>query len=80
MSLSQSEVDRFYAFASWMIDSREVDSLADCLREFEAEKAASREAIQEGLADVAAGRTRPIEEFEAELRAEFNLPPRVPAQ
>ena len=32
--------------------------------------------IQEGLADVEAGRTRPAEEFFAELRAKLGLPDR----
>lgn len=34
------------------------------------------EAIRQGLADVDAGRTRPIKDFDREFRAKRGLPPR----
>lgn len=79
MPLRQSEVDHFYHYASWMVENRELDSLDDCLKAFRKEQEAAVEAIKEGLADVNAGRTRPFEEFMAELRSELSRPPQVPA-
>ncbi len=38
---------------------------------------AERVAIQQGIDDMNAGRTRPFEEFDAELRREFDFAPRT---
>ena len=38
---------------------------------------AERVAIQEGIDDMRAGRMRPFEEFDAELRREFGFAPRT---
>jgi len=74
MPLSQSEVDQFSTFASWMIDNRDIESLDDCLKEFRKEQDATVEAIKEGLADVEAGRTQPLDEAMADIRKELGLP------
>jgi predicted DNA-binding antitoxin AbrB/MazE fold protein len=36
---------------------------------------ASVEAIRRGFADLEAGRTKPLEQVEREMRARFNIPP-----
>jgi hypothetical protein len=43
----------------------------------EQEKEETLRAIQQGLADVAAGRTRPFEDFDREFRQKHGLPPRT---
>jgi hypothetical protein len=43
----------------------------------EQEKEETLRAIQQGLADVAAGRTRPFEDFDREFRQKHGLPPRI---
>ena len=42
----------------------------------EEERAETLRAIQQGLADVEAGRTRLLEEFDREFRQKHDLPPR----
>jgi hypothetical protein len=78
MSFTQSELDTFYHFASCRLDEGLVESLPDCIDQWEIEKAESIAAIQEGLEDIAAGRTRPLDEAIAEIRAELGLPQRDP--
>ena len=57
-------------------------TLDDVLIQWEAENQADEErreslqAIREGLDDVAAGRTRPFEEFDREFRGRHGLPQR----
>jgi hypothetical protein len=57
-------------------------TLDEALVYWEAENQSGQEreetlkAIQQGLADVDAGRTRPFEEFDREFRSKHGLPPR----
>jgi hypothetical protein len=44
----------------------------------DAERHATHQAIRQGLDDVAAGRTRPVEEFDREFRGKHGLPPSRP--
>jgi hypothetical protein len=78
MPFTQSELDTFYHFASCRLEEGFVESLSDCVNQWEIEKAETIAAIKEGLEDVAAGRTQPFEEAIAEIRAELGLPQRDP--
>jgi hypothetical protein len=53
------------ALINWEVENQTDEERNDALR-----------AIQEGLADVDAGRTRHFEEFDREFRSKHGLPPR----
>ncbi len=68
-------------------DGQDADSLADALLAdaladdpddlTDAEIAETRAGIRRGLADCTAGRAKPVAEWAAQIRREFNLPTRL---
>jgi hypothetical protein len=77
--LTPSDLRQFYDFALAEINNGGVASLDECLlnwREYQETVAAIREAE----ADIAAGRTKPLEEAFADIRRDLGLPPRRSAQ
>lgn len=80
MPLTQTEIDAFRDFAMEKVNNGGVESLAECLRMWEdhREYEESVAAIREGLEDVAAGRTKPVDEAFADIRRELGLPEQRP--
>lgn len=78
MPLARSELDSFYRFASSRVEEGGVESLPECLKLWRIEREETIAAIKEGLEDVAAGRTQPLDEAIAEIRDELGLPRRDP--
>jgi len=76
--LTQSELNRFHQFARAMVEDGGVESLEECVRMWEEQETLA--ALREAQADIAAGRTKPARQVEAELRAEFGLRPRASAK
>lgn len=76
MSLTTADVDDFRQFALELIDREDVTSLEECVRRWgdRREYNETVEAIREGLADAAAGRSQPVEEAFADIRRELGLP------
>jgi hypothetical protein len=80
MSLTSDELENFHHFAQVRLQSSPPDSLEELVdlwrleRPTPEEQAEVHEAIRQGLADIDAGRGRPVEVVMAELRAKHNLP------
>ena len=64
-----SELEAFRAYIDEAILSNSGISPEQCLKEWRE----TVQAIQEGLADVAAGRTQSLEEFDRQFRTEHNV-------
>jgi len=75
MPLTQRELDDFCEFARSKVKDGTAESLSGCLQAW-CEQAAEVEAIREAQEDIAAGRTKPAAQVEAEIREEFGLRPR----
>ena len=74
---TQDQIDGFYHFASQRIDNGGADlTLDDLLIEWDSKchRGEINAAIQEGLEDIEAGRTRPAHEVAEELRQKYSLP------
>lgn len=80
MSTALDDLAAFQRFAQQKVDSGEVESLDELFDLWRLEhptaeeQAEIHEAIRQGLADIEAGRYRPVEEVMGELRAKFGLP------
>jgi hypothetical protein len=82
MAVTQEQLDEFHRFASKKLSNgggelswEQLIGLWQLENPTAQERAEVNAAIREGLADVEAGRVQPFEEFEAEMREEFNIPP-----
>jgi hypothetical protein len=81
MSVSLDQLDDFHRFAQQRLQAEGAESLEELcdlwrIEHPSADEAAEiDEAIQQGLADIEAGRYRPAEQVMAELRAKYGLPP-----
>lgn len=79
--MTMQQLDEFHRFAADQLRASEVEvSLEECLRRWRRD-CDSREtvaAINESLADIAAGRVKSLDEVDAEIRAEFGFGPYEP--
>lgn len=75
MDDAAAELDAFYSFGRELISRGEVDSFDEVLEAWggESNLGGANEAIREGLADIDAGRTRPLFEAISELRAKHGI-------
>ncbi len=76
---SPTELEAFYSFLGNTLQRGERETpLEAVVRKWRAEREMEQscEAILAGMADIEAGRCRPIEEFDAEFRQRNGLPPR----
>jgi hypothetical protein len=77
---NQKRTDR--QFDDQLTNGGEEMTLDEALIHWEAENQTDQEkedalkAIEQGFSDIAAGRTRPFEEFDREFRSKHGLPPR----
>lgn len=77
---SPTDAEAFYNFLGHAIENGEGKTpLPALVRKWQAEREMEEScaAILEGMADIEAGRCRPIEEFDAEFRQRHGLPPQV---
>ena len=77
MAVTQDELDSFHRFATERLrKSGEELTIDDLVIEWDSVR--NREeinsAIREGLADIDAGRTRPVDQVTEELRRKHNIP------
>lgn len=77
MSVTQNDLDAFHRFATDRLKrSDEKLTIDDLVIEWDSMR--NREhinaAIREGLADIDAGRTRPVDQVTEELRRKHNIP------
>jgi predicted transcriptional regulator len=68
------ELLEFYEFVGQQVADRNVEISPEQAVELWRHRRREIEAIREGLADVEAGRTRPIEEFIEEFRQRHQIP------
>ena len=86
MSVSSDELENFHQFAQVRLQSAPAESLEELVDMWRLEhptpdeQAEIHEAIQQGLADIAAGRYRPADVVMAELRAKYDIGPIQPSQ
>ena len=78
MPLTLNELENFHRFAAGKLENGGVPSLEECLRQwretqFDEETIAS---IRRGLAQADAGLCRPLEEVDADIRAQLGFPVR----
>lgn len=79
MSVTQTDLDHFDAYARANLYTEGVETISDLfdryLLEYPSpeEQAEVRAAIERGLADIRAGRVRPVEEVLAELRQKYGV-------
>jgi len=76
MPLSKQTLDQFHDFATHQLSEQpEISSLKEMLRLWELEFSSDsvHAAIERGLADVEAGRTKPLDEFIDEFRAKHGI-------
>lgn len=76
MPITKSDLDRFHEFASRRIGQGRSDlDLDDLIAEWDSAQHRDEinAAIREGLDDIAAGRTRPAEEFTDELQFRLGI-------
>jgi predicted transcriptional regulator len=81
MPVSLDQLDDFHRFAQQRVQAEGAESLEELCDLWRIEhpsteeQAEIHEAIRQGLADIAAGRHRPVREVMEELRAKHGLPP-----
>jgi predicted transcriptional regulator len=81
MPVSLDQLDDFHRFAQQKLQDEGAESLEELCDLWRIEhpsmeeQAEIHEAIRQGLADIAAGRHRPVREVIEELRAKHGLPP-----
>ena len=76
MAITQDELDDFHRFATRRLgNGGSYLDIDDLVIEWDSSRnrASINEGIQEGLADIEAGRTRPAAEMMSELRSKYNL-------
>ncbi|WP_254510862.1 hypothetical protein [Anatilimnocola floriformis] len=79
MSLTTQELADFNHFATGKLTAGSAESIVELARQWEWERREFNETVAElrqGLADMEAGKGRPLAEFDAEFRKKYNLPPR----
>ena len=69
----QTELTDFYQFVGQQVAARNVRISPEQAVALWRHRQEENEAIREGLADVEAGRTRPVEEFIAEFRQRHHI-------
>jgi predicted transcriptional regulator len=80
MSFTSDELERFHHFAQMHLQSELAESLEELVDLWRLEHPAAEEqaevhdAIRQGLADIEAGRYRPVVVVMEELRAKYDLP------
>jgi len=79
MTISQSDLDNFYCFATNQLASTEgevsFDELVSTWRAQQVD-AETLESIRRGVADADAGRTRSVADVDAKIRSELGFPAR----
>ena len=74
MSVTSADIQAFTDYAHARISNGGAESMAQLFRDWLARRDADdvHAAIREGLADIEAGRTRPVSEFMAEVRSKLS--------
>lgn len=82
MPVTELELKSFTEFVSAQMELDDTLSLELCLDRWRAEqeRAETIAAVKRGVADMEAGRFQTLEEFDAEFRKVFGLPPRTDYQ
>ncbi len=78
MALTVAEIDEFRAFAVSQLNQDGISSLSDCIRLWE-EKREFEESvagIRESMEDIAAGRTKPLDQAFEDIRQDLGFSPK----
>jgi predicted transcriptional regulator len=75
MPVTRADLDQFRAYAIELIDRNEVTTLKECVHcwEDQREFVESVAGIRESLEDIAAGRTKPLDEAISDIRREVGF-------